>query len=144
MVSIAEYPGIGHLKTYGKEYADQGLPELNQYHRLGLGVQPGNVKSTSIQTDGYDFHKVLEYLGEPTNDLAAFNSGPNILPSLGLPNAGYEGFNRIDRESGFYGFGDPFSLESFNPMPGEIGTAVGPVAMEGRLHIVQPSGHTIV
>ena len=100
------------------------------------------MKSTSIQTDGYDFHKVLEYLGEPTNDLAAFNNSPNILPSLGLPDTGYEGFNRIHRGSGFYG--TFYSLESFNPMPGEIGTPVGPMAMEGRLYIVQPGGHTNV
>lgn len=143
-MSITEYPGLGHLKEYGPEMAENGLPELNSLHRLGVGVEPGEVKSTTINTDGYDFFKVLEYLGEPIGDMPAFNQGPNILPSIGLPNTGLEGFNRIDRGSGFYGFGDPYGIESFNAMPGEMGTAVGPMAIEGRLHLMQPGGQIIV
>lgn len=101
VVTITEYPGVGHLsqsQPYGQEYADQGLAELNDFHRLGLGVRPGQVKRTEVDTGGYDMAKVMEHLGDTGfNRLESFQKGPNMFQSMGLPPNGMEGFQGIDR-----------------------------------------------
>lgn len=146
VVSITEYPHVGHLKDTGHEYADLGLGELNGFHRMGLGVEPGIQKTFTIDTSGYDLYKILEHLGPHYGMMEQFGQGPNMLPSLGLPSTGFEGFNNVDRGSNFYGFGDPYNLNT--PLdqlqPGQKGTIIGPVAMDGQLQLMATGGQVLI
>lgn len=142
VVSITEYPQVGHLKDTGKEYVDLGLGELNGFHRLGLGVNPGIVKTMSIDTSGYDFYKVMQHLGPSYQRMEGFNQGPNMLPTMGLPTTGLEGFSNVDRGYNFYGFGDPYGLNAPH-QHGEQTSFLGPMAMNGQLQLMAPGNAVI-